>query len=112
MDFDQREVLLVNGGARNLFERYIGDVKQKDIRLDFQSLRIYVVDRDGSIKNVPLGAMTFEEILSATTFREKWRKMLSGIQSFDRVDAEALSNSKNWDVVCGSGVRPVAGETR
>lgn len=98
---EQRSVLLLNGDAVSLFDRYIADVKRSARALDYQNLVISYVDNAGKIVPALMSSLTFEEILGAVTYQQKWRERLRGVRSRDIANAERFARENSLDVVCG-----------
>jgi hypothetical protein len=95
-----RKVLLVNGRAWNLFQRYVGDFELQHIEPDYEALRVYVYGPDGHREELR-ATLAMGDLFLGTTYKDKWRRILRNKLAADRPLPQEDAKLLDSDLICG-----------
>ena len=95
-----KKILLVNGRALDLFQRYIGDLELEHAQPDYETLRVYLYGQDGRREELR-ATLTMGDLFLGTTYKDKWRRVLRSKVAADRQLPQEDAKVLHADLICG-----------
>jgi hypothetical protein len=95
-----RKVLLVNGGASELFQRYLGDLELAHVEPDYETLRVYIYGSDNRRQELR-ATLSMGDLFLGVSYKDKWRRLLRNRTAVDRPLPQEDAKLLDSDLICG-----------
>jgi hypothetical protein len=96
-----RLLLMSNGSAQGMFERYIADAKREKIDLSLSSLTVILVKPSGARLTLDAPRLQIGQMFKGLTVRQLWLRQLKDLSAAKIRNGEGEASRLSADFICG-----------